>query len=87
MAKILIDLNIILDFLNKQNYHREAADLINRCAEHAVSGYLCAHEVTALSYFLVKENKAGIDCIISRNISDFKRSRIPVYTPEQFFLV
>ena len=29
---------------------------------------------------------AGIDCIISRNIADFKHSRIPAYTPEQFFL-
>ena len=96
---------------------------------------MCAHEVTTLSYFLVKEDKdrviarttitalmnlltvipvdeavlrdsllspitdyenavievssmnAGIDCIISRNIADFKHSRIPAYTPEQFFLV
>ena len=135
MTKILIDLNIILDFLNKRNYHKEAADLINRCAEHELSGFMCAHEVTTLSYFLVKEDKdrvkarttitalmnlltvitvdeavlrdsllspitdyedavievssmnAGIDCIISRNIADFKHSRIPAYTPEQFFLV
>ena len=103
--------------------------------ESTLLGYICAHEVTTLSYFLFKEQKdknkvAGIisslldifhvipidetilknsllspitdyedavievsavafdiDYILSRNISDFKLSRIPVYTPEQFFLL
>ena len=135
MKKILIDLNIILDFLNKRNFHQEAAQLINMCVEKKLSGYICAHEVTTLSYFLLKEQKdktkvintitalldifnvipidesilrdslispiadyedavievssmkANIDYIISRNISDFKSSRIPTYTPEQFFIL
>ena len=135
MKKVLVDLNIILDFLNKRNFHREAARLINMCVENKLSGYICAHEVTTLSYFLLKEQKdknkvvntistlldvfhiipidktilkdslispitdyedavieAGavkfnIDYILSRNISDFKLSRIPAYTPEQFFLL
>ena len=135
MKKVLIDLNIILDFLNKRNFHQEAAQLLNRCVEGKLSGYICAHEVTTLSYFLFKEqkdkNKAAaiisslldifhvipidetilknsllspitdyedavievsavafdIDYILSRNISDFKQSRIPTYTPEQFFLL
>lgn len=135
MKKILIDLNIILDFLNKRNFHQEAAQLINMCVENKLSGYICAHEVTTLSYFLLKEQKdktkvintitalldifhvipidesilrdslispitdyedavievssmkANIDYIISRNISDFKSSRIPTYTPEQFFIL
>jgi predicted nucleic acid-binding protein len=133
MKKILIDLNIILDFLNKRNFHQEAAQLINMCVEKKLSGYICAHEVTTLSYFLLKEQKnktkvintitalldifhvipidesvlrdslispitdyedavievssmkTNIDYIISRKISDFKSSRIPTYTPEQFF--
>jgi len=135
MKKVLIDLNIILDFLNKRNFHQEAAQLLNRCVEGKLSGYICAHEVTTLSYFLFKEQKDknkvaaiisslldifhvipidetilknsflspitdyedavievsavafDIDYILSRNISDFKLSRIPVYTPEQFFLL
>ena len=135
MKKILIDLNIILDFLNKRNFHQEAAQLINMCVEKKLSGYICAHEVTTLSYFLLKEQKdktkvintitalldifnvipidesilrdslispisdyedavievssmkTNIDYIISRNISDFKASRIPTYTPEQFFIL
>ena len=135
MKKVLIDLNIILDFLNKRNFHQEAAQLLNRCVEGKLSGYICAHEVTTLSYFLFKEQKDknkvaafisslldifhvipidetilknsllspitdyedavievsavafDIDYILSRNISDFKQSRIPTYTPEQFFLL
>jgi predicted nucleic acid-binding protein len=135
MKKVLIDLNIILDFLNKRNFHQEAAQLINMCVEKKISGFICAHEVTTLSYFLLKEQKdktkvintitalldifnvisidesilrdslvspisdyedavvevssmrSNIDYIISRNISDFKLSRIPTYTPEQFFLL
>ena len=31
--------------------------------------------------------KFNVDYILSRNISDFKLSRIPTYTPEQFFLL
>jgi len=135
MKKILIDLNIILDFLNKRDFHQEAAQLINMCVEKKLSGYICAHEVTTLSYFLLKEQKdktkvintitalldifnvipidesilrdslispitdyedavievssmkTNLDYIISRNISDFKSSRIPTYTPEQFFIL
>ena len=135
MKKVLIDLNIILDFLNKRNFHQEAARLINMCAENVLTGYICAHEVTTLSYFLFKEQKDknkvvttistlfdifqiipidetilkasllspitdyedavievsavkfNIDYILSRNISNFKLSRIPTYTPEQFFLL
>lgn len=135
MKKILIDLNIVLDFLNKRNFHVEAAQVINMCVEKKISGYICAHEVTTLSYFLLKDQKdktkvintisalldifniipidetilrdslispisdyedavievssmkTNIDYIISRNISDFKSSRIPTYTPEQFLIL
>ena len=135
MKKIVIDLNIIIDFLNRRNFHKESAQLIDMCVEKNVVGYLCAHEITTLSYFLLKEQKDkikvintlatlldiftvipinesvlrdslispisdyedavievssmknNIDYIITRNISDFKLSRIPSLTPEQFFLL
>ena len=135
MKKIVIDLNIILDFLNKRNFHKEAAQLINMCVEKKLEGYICAHEITTLSYFLLKEQKDkakvlntltalmdiftiisidesilrdslispisdyedavievssmknNLDYIITRNISDFKLSRIPSLTPEQFFIL
>lgn len=132
MKKILIDLNILLDFLNKRNFHQEAANLLDLCAEKKIRGYICAHEITTLSYFLQKENQprnkvistmdylfelltvipatqiilkqallspisdyedavievsaiqSKIDFIISRNLHDFKKSRIPTLTPEQY---
>jgi PIN domain protein len=133
MKKVLADLNIVLDFLNKRNFHEEAARLIDMCMQKELAGFICAHEITTLSYFLLKEYKNkrkviqtlsalfeifhilavdeailreaflssvpdyedavievsciknNIDCIISRNISDFKLSRVATYTPEQFF--
>ena len=57
MKKILIDLNIILDFLNKRNFHEEAANIINMCVEKKLYGFIAAHEITTLSYFLLKEKK------------------------------
>ncbi len=135
MKKILIDLNIILDFLNKRNYHEEAAHIIDLCVRGLAAGFVCAHEITTLSYFLLKEHKDkpkviqaitaimnmftiistdetvlrdallskitdyedavieassiknNIDFIITRNISDFKHSRVQAYTPEQFLVL
>ena len=57
MKKILVDLNILIDFLNKRNFHLEAAQLINSCVEKENQGFLCAHEITSLSYFLSKNQK------------------------------
>ena len=57
MKKVLIDLNIILDFLNKRNFHEEVANIINMCVEKKLYGFIVAHEITTLSYFLWKEKK------------------------------
>ena len=57
MKKVLIDLNIILDFLNKRNFHEEAANIINMCVEKKLFGFIAAHEITTLSYFLLKEKE------------------------------
>jgi predicted nucleic acid-binding protein len=57
MKKILIDLNIVLDFLNKREGHEKAAQVINLSAAKKIKGYICAHEITTLSYFLSKDKK------------------------------
>jgi predicted nucleic acid-binding protein len=57
MKKILIDLNIVLDFLNKREGHEKAARVIDLCATKKVQGFICAHEITTLSYFLSKDTK------------------------------
>jgi len=131
MKKILIDLNIIVDFLNKRKNHKLASQVIDLCVKKKAIGYVCAHEITTLAYFLRKngdykkvklllselfeifkviavskkiltqallseindyENAVietsavlkNIDFIISRDIKDFKKSRIKTISPVEF---
>ena len=57
MKTILIDLNIILDYLNKREGHEKALEIIIQCCLKKIKGFICAHEITTLSYFLEKESK------------------------------
>ena len=57
MKTILIDLNIILDYLNKREGHEKALEIIIQCCLKKAKGFICAHEITTLSYFLEKESK------------------------------
>ncbi|MDR0684163.1 MAG: PIN domain-containing protein [Spirochaetaceae bacterium] len=57
MKTILIDLNIILDYLNKREGHEKALEIIIQCCLKKVKGFICAHEITTLSYFLESESK------------------------------
>jgi predicted nucleic acid-binding protein len=132
MKTILVDLNIIIDYLDKREGHEKALEIIIQCCLKKATGYVCAHEITTLSYFLDKNvkdknknikiisgllkifevieiNKAilekslfsdlsdyedavieisakekNIDCIITRNIKDFKKSRVKALLPEAY---
>ena len=68
MKNITIDLNIILDFLFKREGHEKAAELLKCCVNNKAKGYLCAHEITTLSYFLGKnvKDRSKITKTISR---------------------
>ncbi len=55
MKKVLIDLNVILDFLNKKQHHREAAQLFQFMEEGEVEGFLAAHELVVLTDFLDRQ--------------------------------
>ena len=55
MKKVLIDLNIIIDFLNKRNDHEAALFVYDKCVKKEIKGYVSSHEITTLSYFLEKE--------------------------------
>jgi predicted nucleic acid-binding protein len=57
MKTILIDLNIIIDYLDKRAGHEKALEIIAECCLRKVKGYVCAHEITTLSYFLDKNVK------------------------------
>jgi predicted nucleic acid-binding protein len=58
MKKVIVDLNVILDFLNKRNDHEVAASIFELCVNKKISGFVCAHEITTLAYFLTKETKS-----------------------------
>jgi len=60
MKKILVDINIILDFLNKRNFYELAKQIIQLCYDKKIQGYVCAHEITTLSYFLEKDKESEI---------------------------
>jgi predicted nucleic acid-binding protein len=55
MKKVLIDLNIILDMLNKRMDHKSALAVFDFCVKKKIKGYISSHEITTLSYFLEKQ--------------------------------
>ncbi|MGM0411443.1 MAG: PIN domain-containing protein [Bacillota bacterium] len=74
MKKITIDLNVILDFLNKRNKHIQAAKIMEYCHDNQVQGYICAHEITTLAYFLMKNynNSDKVKSVINEFLDLFK---------------
>ncbi len=55
MKKVLIDLNVIIDFLNKRNDHEAALAVYDKCVKRELKGYVGSHEITTLRYFLKRE--------------------------------
>ena len=54
MKSIVIDINIFMDFLFKREGHEKVAEIFNICLKGEVKGFICAHEITTLSFFLEK---------------------------------
>ena len=70
MKKALIDINIILDFFNKRNFYELAKQVMQLCSDKKIQGYVCAHEITTLSYFLEKDKESEIVNKILASIMD-----------------
>lgn len=59
---ILVDTNIILDFLTmRQPYYDEARNIIRMCAEEQVEGYLAFHSLPNIFYILRKAIRSLTD--------------------------
>ena len=73
MKKVLIDLNILLDLLNKRMDHESALIVFDKCVKTEIKGFICSHEITTLSYFLEKENYKKIkrNKVINRILDTF----------------
>jgi predicted nucleic acid-binding protein len=57
MKKIVIDINIFMDFLFKREGHEKVAEIFKQCIKNNIIGFSCAHEITTLNYFLQKSNR------------------------------
>lgn len=56
---LLIDTNIILDYLTpRQPYMKAATDIFNLCVDKKCIGYIAAHSVTNIFYILRKQYSA-----------------------------
>jgi predicted nucleic acid-binding protein len=81
MKKIVIDVNIFMDFLFKREGHEKVAEIFKQCIKGSVKGFSCAHEMTTLNYFLNKTNKGKIK--IKKTISGImKRFKVIAVTEE-----
>jgi predicted nucleic acid-binding protein len=46
-----------MDFLFKREGHENATKILKYCTNNKIKGFICAHEITTLSYFLAKAIK------------------------------
>jgi predicted nucleic acid-binding protein len=74
MKNITLDVNILMDFLFKRDGHEKVAEIFKHCSNGKINGYVCAHEIATLSYFLEKtiKDKNKIRKSISGIIRRFK---------------
>ena len=71
---ILVDTNIILDiFLQREPYAGEAREIMTKCAEREVIGYLAAHSIPNLFYILRKNYSRKERRGLIRNLCDIFR--------------
>lgn len=56
---VLIDTNVIIDFLMKREpYAEDAIKIVSLCNEKIISGYIAAHTISNIFYILRKEFSA-----------------------------
>jgi predicted nucleic acid-binding protein len=81
MKNIVIDINIFMDFLFKREGHEKVVEIFKFCIKDVLRGFICAHEITTLFYFLNKsitgKNK------IKKTISGIMRRFTVIETNEE----
>jgi predicted nucleic acid-binding protein len=73
MKNTVIDINIFMDFLFKRQGHENVVEIFKFCMRGNIKGFICAHEITTLCYFLDKAEKDKIKTkkVISRLMKRF----------------
>ena len=93
-VRILVDTNIILDYLlEREPYGELARTIIKSCQKRIITGCIAAHSITNIvnDSFTDFEDCLQMECakyfhadyIVSRNVLDFKYSDIPCIEPEK----
>ena len=74
MKNIIIDINILMDFLFKRTGYEKVLEIFINCTTGVLKGFVCAHEITTLYYFLNKsiKNKNKIRISLSGIMNQFK---------------
>jgi len=73
MKNTLIDINIFMDFLFKRQGHESVVEIFKYCIKGNIKGFICAHEITTLCYFLDKAemDKSKTKKVISQLMKRF----------------
>ena len=73
MKNTVIDINISMDFLFKRQGHENVLEIFKYCMKGNIKGFVCAHEITTLCYFLDKaeKDKSKTKKVISRLMKRF----------------
>jgi predicted nucleic acid-binding protein len=58
MMKVILDTNILLDFIKVREFHREAGEILDLALERKFHAFICAHQVTTLAYYLEKSARS-----------------------------
>ena len=80
--KVLIDTNIIIDFLCRRDSFFDVADINKKTILKALDN----EDFTDLEDSMQNECavSSGVDYIVTRNGADFKSEKIPAVTPKEF---
>ena len=69
---ILIDTNVILDYLISRQPHMDnASDILRLCFEQKCSGYIAAHSITNIFYILRRQFSASERKIMLMELCEF----------------
>lgn len=87
--RVLIDLNIILDALQKrQPYYEFSARLLANAENNTIEGLISAHSVTTLFYLIAKDSSADLARgVLTQLLSFLKVASVTQETIEQALML
>ena len=76
--KILIDTNVLIDYLlERKPFFEDAKAIILSCVDGKVKGCIAAHSIPNIFYILRKDYR-------ERNVSDYATSEVKAIEPKEY---